>query len=431
MRALSLVCLLSFSAGASLSGRYLSLPLGARTCNAYASGARGDGRSDDTAALQRALALCGTAAGGTVLLPSNGTFLSFALTLPATAVGTALQIEGTLRFSNATQGWGKAPKACLTLAGANIALFGAGVVDGQGAAWWPCAKAGCARPNLLNAQVTSLLIKDLTFLDSPNHNLELYSSPLEVANVTILAPPSTGVPNPSHNTDGIGACPQGACASARMAPGSSPQALTAGTAAPPLPPPPPPSPLDVHGSPAYIHSSHISTGDDHIAMHANDTLIEDCTFGTGHGASIGSLGAGTYLRNITVRSSSFKGATTALRIKADNASSGTLRGVVFRDLSMQGVGVTLALQSTYPAPSGPSGSTLAMSDIVFANITSAQAGAAGSLLCSALAPCTGLALSDIVHTGSPPPLAWDCANAQGTAQAPVTPPLGGCLGHGS
>ena len=165
-------------------------------------------------------------------------------------------------------------------------------------------------------------------------------------------------------------------------------------------------------------------------MHANDTLVEDCVFGTGHGASIGSLGANTFLQNITVRSSSFKGATTALRIKADNASSGFLRRVLFRDLSMEGVGLTLALQSTYPAASGPSGSTLAMSDIAFANITSAHAAAAGSLLCSALAPCTGLVLSDIVHTGSPPPLAWACANARGTFQAPVTPPLGGCLGHG-
>ena len=238
MRALFLISLLSLATGVILSGRYLSIPLGARTCNVYASGARGDGRSDDTAALQRALALCGTAAGGTVLLPSNGTFLSFALTLPATAVGAALQIEGTLLFSNATQGWGKAPSACLTLAGASIAMFGSGVVDGQGAAWWPCAKKGCARPNLLNARVSSLLIRDLTFRDSPNHNLELYSSPLEVANVTILAPPSTGVPNPSHNTDGIGARAK-AFSRTRAGPCSLPQHTHRGTLRPPPPPPPP------------------------------------------------------------------------------------------------------------------------------------------------------------------------------------------------
>jgi hypothetical protein len=54
--------------------------------------------------------------------------------------------------------------------------------------------AGCARPGLVTAnKVTDLLIADLTFINSPNHNLELYASPFEVVNVTILAPPSTGV----------------------------------------------------------------------------------------------------------------------------------------------------------------------------------------------------------------------------------------------
>ncbi len=33
--------------------------------------------------------------------------------------------------------------------------------------------------------------------------------------------------------------------------------------------------IDVHGSPAWIHRCSISTGDDNVAMHANDTLVED------------------------------------------------------------------------------------------------------------------------------------------------------------
>lgn len=32
--------------------------------------------------------------------------------------------------------------------------------------------------------------------------------------------------------------------------------------------------IDVHGSPAWIHGCHISVGDDNVAMHANDTLVE-------------------------------------------------------------------------------------------------------------------------------------------------------------
>ena len=45
-----------------------------------------------------------------------------------------------------------------------------------------------------------------------------------------------------------------------------------------------------------------TTGDDNIAGHANDTLVEDSYFGSGHGASIGSL-CDSYIRNFTVRNS--------------------------------------------------------------------------------------------------------------------------------
>jgi hypothetical protein len=161
-------------------------------------------------------------------------------------------------------------------------------------------------------------------------------------------------------------------------------------------------------------------------MHASDTVIENCTFGTGHGASIGSLGMATALRNITVRDSTFTGCTTALRIKADNASSGYVTGVAYMNLAMQGCGTTIDIGSTYPASGGDSASTLRISSLTFANITSAQAGEAGSLLCSGLAPCTGLSMEGVTHTPAPHK-GWLCKNVQGKAQGAVSPPLGGCL----
>ena len=54
------------------------------------------------------------------------------------------------------------------------------------------------------------------------------------------------------------------------------------------------------GSPFYIHDCYFSVGDDNIAQHSNDTIIEDCSFGTGHGASIGSVDVG-YIQNVTFR----------------------------------------------------------------------------------------------------------------------------------
>ena len=363
-------------------GTTVQVSVAPRECDVFAYGAVGDGRADDTAAVQAAISACATSpGGGTAVLPGNGTFLSFGLALPPATADFALRVDGVLRFSNdtAAPAW-KGVGACLTLRGSRLALVGSGTVDGNGAAWWPCAKAGCPRPGLVLAQsVVELLIRDLLFRDSPNHQLELYAGPFEVVNVTILAPSSTIV-NRSSNTDGV----------------------------------------DIHGSPAYIHNTTISTGDDHIAFHANDTLVEDCTFGTGHGTSIGSLGAGTYLRNITVRDSTYENPTTGCHVKADTHSSGYLRDVLFQNLTMTGAGMTIEIESNYPTRGGSGVGTLSMTNLTFADIYSDKAAVAGALLCSSNAPCEGITVRNVVHKSAA--AGWSCAFAHGVA-AGVTPPI--------
>lgn len=178
--------------------------------------------------------------------------------------------------------------------------------------------------------------------------------------------------------------------------------------------------IDVHGSPAWIHDCIISTGDDNVAMHASDTLVERCTFGAGHGASIGSLGAGTALKNITVRDCSFTGTSQAVRIKADTDATGYLRDVTYSNLVMDKVGMSLLVTDFYPKPDGKQ-NTLAISNVVFSNIVSNDATAAGQFLCSSQAPCEGLTVSNVTHTGSAP-TPWQCENAKGTVTG-VTPSL--------
>lgn len=79
--------------------------------------------------------------------------------------------------------------------------------------------------------------------------MEIFADFTEIYFVKVFAPPSTHTDKPSHNTDAV----------------------------------------DVHGTPFYIHDCLFDTGDDNVAVHANDTLVENCVFGNGHGASIGSL----------------------------------------------------------------------------------------------------------------------------------------------
>jgi polygalacturonase len=319
------------------------------------------------------------------LLPSNGTFMSWGLTVPRTS-GFALQVEGTLRFFNDMSLWPTSSSACVFFeeGSSGLVLAGSGLIDGQGAAWWPCAKDNCFRPYLViwANQTTEVLVANVSLLNSPNHNLCMWASNVEVMNVTITAPDSVAA-YPSHNTDGV----------------------------------------DVLGNGAYIHHNHISVGDDHIAIHASDTLISDCVFGTGHGVSIGSLGMDTYLQNITVRDSITTGAAQAYRIKSDSASTGYLTDVLYTNLTAVNCNITILIMPNYNPQ--PVNSTLQISNVTFSNIMASGSLIAGQIDCSPSAPCEQLLFQNIQHTTPPPDGGWSCSNAHGIADD-VSPSLS-CL----
>ena len=152
------------------------------------------------------------------------------------------------------------------------------------------------RPHLVDmSHVTHALLQGVRFVDGPNHVLELDADNAELDGIAVVAPPSTGdVPVHSHNTDAV----------------------------------------DVHGSPFFIHHVNFSTGDDNVAVHANDTLVEDSFFGSGHGASIGSL-CDSYLTNITFRRITFEGTTAGARIKSHPNCSGHVWDVLYEDLALR------------------------------------------------------------------------------------------------
>lgn len=375
------------------SGDLIRVNAFASTCNVLTYGAKGDGRTDDTKAVQAAITACTGTAGGTVLLPSPYTFLTFAIYVPKTASSFALVVDGNWRFNNDSSKWPGTAPCLLFEGGSNIALVGSGVVDGNGAAWWP-NKSGF-RPGLVTMQgVVNALIANISFKDSPNHQLEIYASPAEITHVSITAPPSTA-PVPSHNTDGI----------------------------------------DVHGDNFYVHDSYISTGDDNVAIHASNVLITRVTFGTGHGASIGSLGGAIALQNITVSDCTFTGTEAGVRIKTDSGSTGFLKGVTYANLQMSGVQETVSVcmfydvdgDCNYPGSTkgGKPGTTLAITDLSISNITAHDSTNAGQFTCDPKAPCgPSISISGVVHTGTAPQ-PWACANAHltGGSGAPNFPAL--------
>lgn len=157
-------------------------------------------------------------------------------------------------------------------------------------------------------------------------------------------------------------------------------------------------------------------------MHANDTLIERVTGGSGHGFSIGSIATG-YIRNITVRNVTVSGAQQAFRIKTDQGGSGYVTDVSYSDAEVSNTGSTIVVTMYYATSPNPT--TMAISNVTFANIIATDSGAAGGFDCVPESPCRDMTLSNVQHVGTAPK-GWACSNAFGSA-TDTSPDASGCL----
>jgi polygalacturonase len=187
-------------------------------------------------------------------------------------------------------------------------------------------------------------------------------SDVTVRGVTIRAPASTDPISPSHNTD--------AC--------------------------------DVKGRNILIQDCDVSVGDDNFTCGGNtsDVLITNCTYGFGHGVSIGSYTQGG-VSNITVVNCTFHDTEAGIRIKTDRDRGGYVHDMRYLNLRMTNVGMPILIYAAYMArdrqfrdlqrltpeiaakyPAAPIGArTPVYRDFVFSNIfASAQSGRRAGLI---------------------------------------------------
>ena len=148
-------------------------------------GAKGDGKTLDTAAIQKALDECGKAGGGMVRFPP-GTYLSKPITLRSK---TTLQLEegATLQATTQHADFMKTPGDWLSAKSSgdfiplisgkdltDVTITGKGTIDGSGQVWWGPAEEArrktpgytLPRPNLIvltrckNVRVTGMTIQN-------------------------------------------------------------------------------------------------------------------------------------------------------------------------------------------------------------------------------------------------------------------------------
>jgi polygalacturonase/PKD repeat protein len=276
-------------------------------------GAYGDGVSNNAAAIQSAINAAGAAGGGTVIVSAVGILTNY-LSGPINLTNNvSLQINGgAMLQALPMSSWPNVNTAFITATNVHdVEISGSGTIDGQGAAWWP---GGGTRPPLVQmALCTRVLIQTVTAQNPPFYHFRLIggNTNVTVQGITINSPTN------SPNTDGV----------------------------------------DISGTNTLIQNCWIQDGDDDICI-KNDTglptaniIVSNCTFNGGHGISVGSDTAGG-VQNFIVNDCTYNGTIYGIRLKSDNAASGSgaggvVQNLLYSNLTMTNVQYPIIIYSYY------------------------------------------------------------------------------------
>lgn len=281
-------------------------------------GAKGDGKTLNTAAIQKAIDKA-KENGGKVIVP-KGKFLCGPITLYS-KINLELAKEAVLLLRNDISAYpieNNRYRNFISASGAtDIKISGEGAIDGQGEVWWDAFRAKQLEPRrpqmVYMDKCKRLEISGITFLNPPNTHVSLKDcDEVTIRNITITAPAT------SPNTDG----------------------------------------LNIAGKNYLIENCSIATGDDNIAVNfggkpveghpeCENIVVHNCRFGYGHGLSIGSFTSGG-LRHMQVSDCSFDGTTSGIRMKSARGRGGLVEDVTYTDITIKNVRWPVFISSYYP-----------------------------------------------------------------------------------
>jgi len=334
-------------------------------------GAKGDGKTQDTMAIQQALDAAGKVGGGVVRL-KPGTYLSQPIylrdktTLQLDAGAKLLATDEPAHFDDPRK-----PQSRVAFVNgkdlSQVAITGSGIIDGAGERWWKPVVEGkrlarakgetfaetVRRPRLIILSgCRDVRIEGVTIQNSPTFHLV----PSECENV-LITNVTFRAPDEAPNTDAID---PSACKNVR------------------------------------IIGCTIGVGDDNIAIKSGrkvagreaaveNVWVERCTFLHGHGMSIGSETLGG-VKNLVVTNCTFNGTTSGIRIKSGRGRGGLVENLIYTDITMTNVDYPIYLTSYYPkVPAEDAAQPVAADspvyrNIVIRNVTAHSAKTAGMIV---------------------------------------------------
>jgi len=363
-----------------------------KVCDVRNYGAKGDGKTKDTAAVQKAIDACTAGKGGGTVEVPDGTFVIAPILLKS---NMALHLEhaATLLGSPDMPDYPKYTFArhqtvqplLSSLNAENIVIGGTGTIDGNGHIWWDYVKgakdAGVLgtdhpRPMLVVFDHSKHIRMDGVTVQNSGfwQIVPYYSDDIVFHNIRVLAPQRN-----APNTDAID-------------PFSSSNIL--------------------------IDHVFASTGDDNVAIKSGEInspgpdapsrniTITDCNFEAGHGVSIGSEVAGG-VQNVHVERVHFKGTDQGIRIKAARDRGNDVSNISYKDITMEDVQTAILITEYYPHPA-PEGEVPAepitrltpkFHDIRIENVTATNSGSAGTIVGLPESPVLALSMKNVNLAG--------------------------------